>query len=219
MPAKLRGEVGRLKSWSLPALWMLLGLCIGGVLTAQSFEGWQRSQVIPVVLVKPSFGSFVPVDGSSLDASWTKSQVVPMCQLKPGSQPGAPSSDRACQEYRRRGPFLRPLPRRDRSMPFWDGRCNPWFRLMAALISPQVPRRGRCPAGDRFLYRRCLRVARQSRAAAFGAVGVACKRGRSAEILRYRLAQRRNRRLRERPSPGIATTAAGGWRRDFALCE
>jgi hypothetical protein len=72
------------KTWLCPIFWMLFGLIIGGVLTAQSFERWQRSQVVPVVLVKPSLGSFVPVDGSSLDGSWTKNEVVPMCQVRPG---------------------------------------------------------------------------------------------------------------------------------------
>jgi hypothetical protein len=73
-----------LKNWLSRTFWIVFGLIVGGVLTAQSFERWQRSQVVPVVLDKPSLGYFVPVDGSSFDGSWTKDQIVPMCEVKPG---------------------------------------------------------------------------------------------------------------------------------------
>lgn len=71
-----------MKNWLSPIMWVLLGLVIGAALAAQSFERWERAQVVPIVLVRPSLGSFVPEQGSSIDASWSKSEVVPMCQVK-----------------------------------------------------------------------------------------------------------------------------------------
>ena len=45
---------------------------------------WKKSQVIPVVLVKPGIGGFVPVEGSSIGNTWSKSEVKPVLLVKPG---------------------------------------------------------------------------------------------------------------------------------------
>ncbi len=44
---------------------------------------WQKSQVVPVVLVKPDIIGFSPIEGLSLTASWSKSDVVPVCIVEP----------------------------------------------------------------------------------------------------------------------------------------
>ena len=57
------------------ALHFLSGLTIGslsvatltsGAVWAQLTQVWSKDQVVPIVLVKPSFGSFVPSDGNSM---------------------------------------------------------------------------------------------------------------------------------------------------------
>ena len=45
---------------------------------------WTKSAVIPVVLVKPGIGGFVPVEGSSIGNTWSKSEVKPVLLVKPG---------------------------------------------------------------------------------------------------------------------------------------
>jgi len=45
---------------------------------------WSRSEVIPVVLVKPGIGGFEPVEGSSIGNTWSKSQVKAVLLVKPG---------------------------------------------------------------------------------------------------------------------------------------
>mgnify|MGYP001287666710 CR=1 FL=1 len=45
---------------------------------------WTKSQVIPVVLVKPGIGGFVPVEGSPIGNTWSKSEVKPVLLVKPG---------------------------------------------------------------------------------------------------------------------------------------
>lgn len=50
---------------------------------AQIGLSWSRDQVVAVVLVKPSFGGFEPVNGTSIGNTWTKDEVKPMCQVKP----------------------------------------------------------------------------------------------------------------------------------------
>lgn len=65
------------------AFGILVGAFIGSLVTSASFERWQRSEVVAVVLVKPDLSGFIPVDGTFLDGSWSKNQVVPMCPVKP----------------------------------------------------------------------------------------------------------------------------------------
>ena len=45
---------------------------------------WRRSEVIPVVLVKPGIGGFEPVDGSSIGNIWSKSDVKAVLLVKAG---------------------------------------------------------------------------------------------------------------------------------------
>jgi len=54
------------------------------VMAAEIDVIWKKSEVIPVVLVKPSIGGFVPVEGSSIGNTWSKSEVKPVLLLKPG---------------------------------------------------------------------------------------------------------------------------------------
>jgi hypothetical protein len=62
---------------------VLTGCVLGGILMAQSLERWRKSEVIPVVLVKPSMGSFIADGGTVLDGTWSRDQVAPMCIVKP----------------------------------------------------------------------------------------------------------------------------------------
>jgi hypothetical protein len=68
------------------AVGVFIGVLIGlgaGIVTAQSFVHWTKSQVLPVVIVKPALGgSFEPKDGSI--QFWRKDEVTPMCLVKPG---------------------------------------------------------------------------------------------------------------------------------------
>jgi hypothetical protein len=45
---------------------------------------WPKSEVIPVVLVEPGIGGFVPTQGTSIGNTWTKEQVKPVLLVKPG---------------------------------------------------------------------------------------------------------------------------------------
>jgi hypothetical protein len=45
---------------------------------------WTKSQVVPVVLVKPGIGGFEPVDGISIGNAWPKSEVKAVLLVKPG---------------------------------------------------------------------------------------------------------------------------------------
>ena len=45
---------------------------------------WTKSEVIPVILVKPGIGGFEPVEGSSIGNIWSKSEVKPVLLVKPG---------------------------------------------------------------------------------------------------------------------------------------
>jgi len=54
-----------------------------GSVNAQVVQSWRKSQVTPMLFVKPSFGVFVPGDESSIGLSWSKDQVLPVCLVKP----------------------------------------------------------------------------------------------------------------------------------------
>jgi hypothetical protein len=45
---------------------------------------WTKSEVIPVVLVKPGISGFEPVEGSSIGNTWRKSEVKPVVLVKQG---------------------------------------------------------------------------------------------------------------------------------------
>jgi hypothetical protein len=55
---------------------------MNGSVSAQAMQSWSRAQVTPILFVKPSFGMFVPADGSSIGLSWSKDQVLPICLVK-----------------------------------------------------------------------------------------------------------------------------------------
>ena len=65
---------------------ILVGLILGlgvGAIVAQPFIRWQKSEVLPIVIVEPLLGRFKPKDGSSLQGNWSKDEVTPMCLVKP----------------------------------------------------------------------------------------------------------------------------------------
>jgi hypothetical protein len=51
---------------------------------AQYGISWTSSQVVPVVLVKPGIGGFVPMEGATIGNTWIKSDVKPVLIVKPG---------------------------------------------------------------------------------------------------------------------------------------
>lgn len=54
-----------------------------GVVNAQAIQPWSKSEVTPILFVKPSFGMFVPSDGGTFGISWSKDQALPICPVKP----------------------------------------------------------------------------------------------------------------------------------------
>jgi hypothetical protein len=63
---------------------LLAGLSMGHrSVAAQSFIAWDKEEVLPVVIVEPSIGGFVPKGRSGLQGSWSKDEVTPMCPVKP----------------------------------------------------------------------------------------------------------------------------------------
>jgi len=56
------------------------GLAVGAAIG----DSWRKSEVIPVILVKPGIGGFEPVDGSSIGNIWSKSDVKAVLLVKPG---------------------------------------------------------------------------------------------------------------------------------------
>jgi hypothetical protein len=72
----------RLRS-SRVAVTLVIGVCglaMGGAVGIS----WRKSEVIPVILVKPGIGGFEQVEGSSIGNTWRKSEVKPVLLLKPG---------------------------------------------------------------------------------------------------------------------------------------
>jgi hypothetical protein len=65
---------------TLPLLMGAFGLTMGAAIGVS----WTKSQIIPVVLVKPSIGGFEPVDGISIGNTWPKSEVKAVLLVKPG---------------------------------------------------------------------------------------------------------------------------------------
>jgi len=55
---------------------------ISGRVSAQAVQSWGKSEVTPILFVKPSFGMFVPSDGGTFGISWYKDQVLPICLVK-----------------------------------------------------------------------------------------------------------------------------------------
>jgi hypothetical protein len=66
----------------------LIGLAIvvfaSGALGVAVGYTWSKEEVLPVVLVKPGIGGFVPSEGSPIGNTWSKIDVRPMVIVKPG---------------------------------------------------------------------------------------------------------------------------------------
>ena len=50
---------------------------------AQAVQSWSKNQVTPIIFVKPSFGAFVPTDGTTIGLNWQKDEVLPVVLVKP----------------------------------------------------------------------------------------------------------------------------------------
>ena len=64
----------------VPCLMSVSALAIG----ASIGISWTKTEVTPVVLVKPAIGGFVPVEGDSILIRWTRAEVTPVLLVKPG---------------------------------------------------------------------------------------------------------------------------------------
>ena len=78
-------QIARILRSNLPAVALILVLLTIVIVpaTAQMIS-WTKSEVTPVVLVKPSYAGFVPVEGATYGIKWAKNQVVPMVIVKAG---------------------------------------------------------------------------------------------------------------------------------------
>lgn len=64
---------------------LLLATAIAGFgLGAVVGVSWTKDEVVPVLLVKPHIGGFVPMEGSTIGNSWEKDAVRPVILVKPG---------------------------------------------------------------------------------------------------------------------------------------
>lgn len=63
-------------------VFILFGL-FGFVAGASVTNFWIKSEVVPVVLVKPGVLGFEPTEGSSIGNNWSKSKVTPVVLVKP----------------------------------------------------------------------------------------------------------------------------------------
>jgi len=61
----------------------LVGACGLALGTAIGIT-WTKSEVVPVIIVKPGIGGFVPTEGSSIGSTWLKSEVKAVILVKPG---------------------------------------------------------------------------------------------------------------------------------------
>ncbi len=61
----------------------LIGVC-GITFGAAIGVSWSKSEVVPVILVKPGIDGFEPAEGSSIGNTWRKSEVKPVILVKPG---------------------------------------------------------------------------------------------------------------------------------------
>jgi hypothetical protein len=69
-----------------PTVLALCGLIAATSLATGAAIGisWSKSEVIPVVLVKPGIGGFEPTEGSSIGNTWTKDEVKAVVLVTPG---------------------------------------------------------------------------------------------------------------------------------------
>lgn len=71
------------QKWMLPlGSGVLMGMTIALPLYAQVFS-WNKAEVVPVVLVKPSVGGFVPTEGTTIGNTWSKEEVKPVLIVEP----------------------------------------------------------------------------------------------------------------------------------------
>lgn len=70
----------RLAAIALCVLVGATGLAAGAVIGIN----WSKSEVMPVVLVKPGIGGFEPIEGSSVGNTWTKDEVKAVVLVAPG---------------------------------------------------------------------------------------------------------------------------------------
>lgn len=78
----------RTKLFLTLALGVLVGIVVGYFLAAKTGHAqiaptWDKSEVTPIIMVKPDIGGFSPVTGSSIGNIWRKDEVTPMCLVKP----------------------------------------------------------------------------------------------------------------------------------------
>jgi hypothetical protein len=68
------------------AMWIaLVGVSAASMAAGAAIgTNWPKSEVIPVVMVKPGIGGFVPTEGTSIGNTWTKEEVKPVLLVKPG---------------------------------------------------------------------------------------------------------------------------------------
>ena len=52
----------------------------------ESYMMWEKKEVVPVVIVKPGVGGFIPVEGKSANIKWGKNEVRPIVILTPDSK-------------------------------------------------------------------------------------------------------------------------------------
>jgi hypothetical protein len=81
---------GEFTKWPLQKHPYALCIALFGMVIASMAAGaaigmnWTKSEVIPVVLVKPGIGGFVPMEGTSIGNTWSKETVKPVLLVKPG---------------------------------------------------------------------------------------------------------------------------------------
>ena len=69
--------------WIVVAVPVLVAICSLAVGAAIGVS-WTRSDVIPLVLVRPGIGGFEPVEDSSIGNTWRRSEVKVVVLVKPG---------------------------------------------------------------------------------------------------------------------------------------
>jgi len=82
----LRDSANRMVHMNPWLLWIFILGSAASCLAAGTVLGliWSKSEVVPVVLVKPGIGGFVPTERSSIGNTWSKDAVKPVLLVKPG---------------------------------------------------------------------------------------------------------------------------------------
>jgi hypothetical protein len=69
----------RFKPIAFLGAFFFCSMSIGAMIGIQ----WSKSEVTPVILVKPGIGGYVPTEGNSIGSVWTKKEIKPVLLLKP----------------------------------------------------------------------------------------------------------------------------------------